>query len=176
MRIAAACRTAPTTGNSLRLYGLEDAFTMLPDLLEPSDVVGHVTAEGDDLTGLCGGTPVVAGSLKWWPRAYGTRREWSPQNGQAIGHCRHLDINQVVSAEPGGDVRLFIGSGFGKGAKLNIESSATSPAISNGKYGSSSSDGDHEDSVGYCNSLRRTEPAPDESEVTIVSLWSAARI
>ena len=45
----------------LDAYGLGDARGLLPDLLEPTDIAGAVTAEAAPHTGLAEGTPVVGG-------------------------------------------------------------------------------------------------------------------
>lgn len=45
----------------LALYGLDDAMGKLPRLLDPADIAGAVTQEAARETGLCEGTPVIAG-------------------------------------------------------------------------------------------------------------------
>ena len=44
----------------LAMYGLEDAIALLPKLLEPAQIAGHVTDAAAEATGLAG-TPVIAG-------------------------------------------------------------------------------------------------------------------
>ncbi|MBU4531905.1 MAG: carbohydrate kinase [Hoeflea sp.] len=145
----------------LRLYGLEDSFDKLPDLLEPSDVVGHVTAEASVLTGLNEGTPVVAGFFDVVACALGSG---VVANGQASVIVGTWSINQVVSAEPVAASVVFMVSGFGKGRYLNIESSATSAANLEWYVREFiERSGHHEDPFGYCNQLvAETEPAPDD--------------
>lgn len=48
----------------MQLYGIEEMYDKLPKLAtSPSEVVGTVTSEAAWLTGLCEGTPVVAGMM-----------------------------------------------------------------------------------------------------------------
>lgn len=48
----------------MELYGIEELYDALPKLAsEPTDIVGHVTAEAAKLTGLAEGTPVAAGMM-----------------------------------------------------------------------------------------------------------------
>ncbi|MFD2630032.1 FGGY-family carbohydrate kinase [Oceanobacillus kapialis] len=48
----------------LDLYGIPEMFDKLPKLAqEPSEIIGHVTEEAEQLTGLPSGTPVVAGMM-----------------------------------------------------------------------------------------------------------------
>lgn len=145
----------------LRLYGLEDAFDLLPDLLSPSDVAGHVNADASDLTGLCEGTPVVAGFFDVVACALGSG---VVADGQASVIVGTWSINQVVSARPVEAADVFMVSGFGEGRFLNIESSATSAAnlewyvrefVERG--------GHHDDPFGYCNQrVAETKPASDD--------------
>lgn len=145
----------------LQLYGLEDAYGMLPELLEPGDVVGHVTPEASALTGLCEGTPVVAGFFDVVACALGSG---VAENGQASVIVGTWSINQVVSAEPVGASEVFMVSGFGGGQYLNIESSATSAANLEWYVREFvERKGHHDDPFGYCNRLvAETEPASDD--------------
>lgn len=48
----------------MKLYGIEELYDALPKLAsEPTEVVGYVTKEAADVTGLAEGTPVVAGMM-----------------------------------------------------------------------------------------------------------------
>ena len=48
----------------LELYGIEEIYDVLPKLAsEPTEIVGYVTAEASERTGLAKGTPVVAGMM-----------------------------------------------------------------------------------------------------------------
>lgn len=145
----------------LRLYGLEDARAMLPVLLEPSDVVGHVTPEANALTGLSEGTPVVAGFFDVVACALGSG---VVANGQASVIVGTWSINQVVSAEPVAAAEVFMVSGFGEGRYLNIDSSATSAANLEWYVREFvERKGHHDDPFGYCNQLvAETKPGSDD--------------
>ncbi|MEQ8480966.1 MAG: FGGY-family carbohydrate kinase [Hoeflea sp.] len=145
----------------MRLYGLEDAFDMLPDLLEPNRVAGTVTAEASALTGLAEGTPVVAGFFDVVACALGSG---VVANGQASVIVGTWSINQVVSAEPVTAPEVFMVSGFGAGRYLNIESSATSAANLEWYVREFiESRGHHDDPFGYCNRLvAQTQPRADD--------------
>lgn len=45
----------------LQIYGIEDACDKLPNVLKSDAIAGRVTSEASDKTGLCPGTPVLAG-------------------------------------------------------------------------------------------------------------------
>lgn len=48
----------------LKLYGIEELYDALPKLAtEPTEIVGNVTGDAADVTGLAEGTPVVAGMM-----------------------------------------------------------------------------------------------------------------
>lgn len=145
----------------LRLYGLDDAFDLLPELLQPSDVAGHVSADASDLTGLCEGTPVVAGFFDVVACALGSG---VVANGQASVIVGTWSINQVVSAKPVEAADVFMVSGFGEGQYLNIESSATSAANLEWYVREFiERRGHHDDPFGYCNRLvAETEPGRDD--------------
>lgn len=145
----------------MRLYGLEDAFDMLPELLEPNEVTGTVTAEASALTGLAEGTPVVAGFFDVVACALGSG---VVANGQASVIVGTWSINQVVSSKPVTAPEVFMVSGFGAGRYLNIESSATSAANLEWYVREFiESRGHHEDPFGHCNRLvAQTDPRPDD--------------
>ena len=106
-------------------YGLSDARARLPDLVEPTDIVGHVTAEAAAATGLAEGTPVVGGLFDVIASALGSGAV-SP--GQASIIVGTWSINQVIATEVARDQRIFMTSVFGPGRVMAIESSATSAA------------------------------------------------
>lgn len=145
----------------MRLYGLEDALGMLPELLAPSDAAGQVTEEAGDLTGLCPGTPVVAGFFDVVACALGSG---VVANGQASVIVGTWSINQVVSEKPVAAPEVFMVSGFGEGRFLNIESSATSAANLEWYVREFvERNGHHDDPFGHCNRLvAETQPAPDD--------------
>ncbi len=145
----------------LRLYGLEDARGMLPPLLEPGAVAGHVTAEASKATGLAEGTPVVAGFFDVVACALGSG---VVDPGQASIIVGTWSINQVVSTAPVNAPQVFMVTGYGPERFLNIESSATSAANLEWYVRELvERNGHHDDPFGYCNKLvAATPPAPDD--------------
>ena len=109
----------------MELYGLGDAMTMLPELLESADIAGHVTKEVAALTGLVAGTPVVAGLFDVVASALGSGVS---DTGQASIIAGSWSINQVVLDAPIDQPPVFMQSSFDRNRWLAIESSATSAA------------------------------------------------
>lgn len=145
----------------MELYGLEDAVGLLPRLIQPQQVAGHVGSEVSDLTGLSKGTPVVGGLFDVVASALGSGVS---EAGKASIIAGTWSINQVLSTTPVVDEGVFMASSFGPGRFVNIEASATSAAnlewyvrefVERG--------GNHEDPFGYCNNLvSETTPAADD--------------
>lgn len=109
----------------LALYGLEDAVGLLPQLLQPSSVVGLVTAEAAAATGLARGTPVVAGYFDVVASALGSGAVGAGAASVVVGSW---SINQVFSDAPVRDDRVFMVTAYGPGLFINMENSATSAA------------------------------------------------
>ncbi|KQW86107.1 xylulose kinase [Devosia sp. Root413D1] len=109
----------------LAAYGLEDAMPLLPDVLESSDIAGHVTEDVAALTGLAAGTPVVAGLFDVVASAVGSG---VTATGAASIIAGTWSINQVICDAPVDDDRVFMQSSFDRSRWLAIESSATSAA------------------------------------------------
>lgn len=109
----------------LALYGLEDAVEMLPQLHQPTGIVGRVTASAARASGLCEGTPVVAGYFDVVASALGSGAVGVGDASIVVGSW---SINQVFSEAPVRDDRVFMVSAYGDGRYANMENSATSAA------------------------------------------------
>jgi len=106
-------------------YGLDDARPKLPELADPTEIVGRITAEAAAATGLLEGTPVIGGFFDVIASALGSG---VIDNGQASIIAGTWSINQVVAAEIARSQNIFMTSIFGPGRVMAIESSATSAA------------------------------------------------
>lgn len=145
----------------LALYGLEDARHMLPRLLDPAAIAGHVTEAAAAKTGLAVGTPVIAGYFDVVSSALGSG---AGRSGEASIIVGTWSVNQVFSDVPLVDDAMFMVSAFGADNYLNIESSATSAAnlewyvrefVERGQH--------HDDPFGYCNAkLGEITPRRDD--------------
>jgi L-xylulokinase len=109
----------------MALYGLEDAEQLLPRLVGPAEIAGRVSRRAAAETGLAEGTPVIGGFFDVVAGAMGAG---AIAPGEASIIVGTWSINQVFSAEPVHDRRVFMVAGFGPGRFVNIESSATSAA------------------------------------------------
>lgn len=107
------------------LWGLAGDRHLLPPLAAPTEVVGRVTPRAAAETGLAAGTPVVAGFFDVIASAIGSG---VVRPGEASIIAGSWSINQVFSAAPVTDERVFMVSTFGPGRFVTIESSATSAA------------------------------------------------
>jgi len=133
----------------MALYGLEDARSMVPRLIDPASVAGTISAHCAEATGLAAGTPVVGGYFDVVSSAMGSGVVAA---GEASIICGTWSINQVFSSKPVVDPGVFMVAGFGPDRFVNIEASATSAAnlewyvrefIERGEH--------HDDPFGYCN-------------------------
>lgn len=106
-------------------YGLEDARAKLPELAQPTEIVGRVTAAAAAATGLAEGTPVVGGLFDVIASALGSGAVAAGQASIIVGTW---SINQVIASQAAQDERIFMTSAFGPGRIMAIESSATSAA------------------------------------------------
>lgn len=109
----------------MEAYGLADAIPLMPRLADPAEIVGRVTAQAAAETGLAAGTPVIAG---YFDVVAGAMGAGVVRPGEASIIVGTWSINQVFSAAPVVDPRVFMVSGFGPRLFVNIESSATSAA------------------------------------------------
>lgn len=145
----------------LSAYGLEDVRDKLPELVEPVDIVGRVSAEAARATGLAEGTPVAGGFFDVVASALGSG---AVDEGQASIIVGTWSINQVISRRAIADSRVFMVSAFGRDQMMAIESSATSAAnlewyvrelVERGSH--------HDDPFGACNRRAASiAPAADD--------------
>ena len=109
----------------MALYGLSDALPLLPELVQPTDVIGQVNASAADATGLRVGTPVVAGYFDVVASALGSGVVGPGAASIVLGTW---SINQVFCEAPLRDPRVFMSSAFGQGRFSSMDNSATSAA------------------------------------------------
>jgi L-xylulokinase len=109
----------------LALYGLADAMPLLPRLLLPTEVVGHVTSAAAAATGLRAGIPVVAGYFDVVASALGSGAVGPGAASIVLGSW---SINQVFADAPAFDPAVFMVAAFGPNRFANMENSATSAA------------------------------------------------
>ncbi|MEQ8392525.1 MAG: FGGY-family carbohydrate kinase [Thalassospira sp.] len=109
----------------LDAFGIADARDKLPRLAHPSDIVGHVTSDVARKTGLCEGTPVVAGFFDVIASALGSGVARPGQASMIVGTW---SINQIVveALDFENENEIFMSSGYADGRFMSIESSATS--------------------------------------------------
>lgn len=142
-------------------YGLAEAMALLPELVQPQEVVGSITPEAAEQTGLAAGTPVVGGLFDVVASALGSG---AVAEGQASIIAGTWSINQVIMRQAVRDPKLFMVSTFGPERMVAIEASATSAAnlewyvrelVERG--------GHHDDPFGHCNArIGEIEPAADD--------------
>jgi L-xylulokinase len=109
----------------MALYGLADAMPLLPHLLQPTGVVGHVTPSAATATGLRVGVPVVAGYFDVVASAPGSGAIGAGAASIVLGSW---SINQVFAKAPANDPNVFMVAAFGHGRFANMDNSATSAA------------------------------------------------
>jgi L-xylulokinase len=145
----------------MRLYGLGDAMSLLPRLVNPAEIVGKVTGHAAEETGLAVGTPVIGGFFDVVASALGAG---VVRPGEASIVVGTWSINQVFSSRPVVDPGVFMVAGFGPGRFVNIESSATSAANLEWYVRELVEGGGHRgDPFDRCNALvGSVKPAPDD--------------
>ncbi len=108
----------------LELYDLAELIHAMPPLVQSFDVVGKVTPEAAEATGLVAGTPVVGGIFDIDGSALGAGVF---EAGQVCIIAGTWSINEIVTAEPVVDPDLFMTSIYTvPGLWLATEASATS--------------------------------------------------
>jgi L-xylulokinase len=143
------------------LYGLQGLGHLLPPLVQPTEVVGAVTAEAAELTGLAEGTPVIGGYFDVISSALGSGVVAPGAASIIVGTW---SINQYVADEPVVDRSLLMVSAFGPDRYMIMDNSATSAShlewyvrefVERGEH--------HDDPYGYCHRrLAEVEPRLDD--------------
>lgn len=106
-------------------YGIADAAEKLPPLRNATEIVGHITPQAANLTGLVQGTPVVAGIFDVVASAVGSG---VINPGEASIVAGTWSINQAVVEKPEYLRPVFMNAIIGKDRYMAIEASATSAA------------------------------------------------
>ncbi len=107
------------------LFDLPEAMGILPRVLEPTEIAGHVTAEAAAATGLRAGTPVATGLHDVTATAVGMGVVEAGRLAVVAGtYC----INEVISTEPATDPAWFCRNGFSPGTWMNMSISPASSA------------------------------------------------
>jgi L-xylulokinase len=107
----------------LALYGLEDSRDMLPELRGSTDIVGTITPEASEATGLRSGTAVAAGMFDIIASATGAG---TTEPGQASIIAGTWSINQIIVDTPVTDPSIFMAAAISKDRFVEVEASATS--------------------------------------------------
>tara|TARA_R110002094_G_scaffold146465_4_gene135757 strand:+ start:4442 stop:5980 length:1539 start_codon:yes stop_codon:yes gene_type:complete len=115
-------RTQTYSTEALALFGLSDLARALPEASHSAEIVGTVTAEAADATGLRQGTPVAAGLHDVTASALGVGAHRVGVIGMVAGT---YSINACVSTEPRIDARWFCRNAIEPGCWNNM---AISPA------------------------------------------------
>lgn len=115
-------RTQEFTPQAMRLFGLEELFEALPPVAHPAEIVGHITADVAEATGLARDTPVACGLHDVTASALGMGGHEVDTLAIVAGT---YSINEVVSAEPRIDRRWLCRNAIDAG---RWNSMAISPA------------------------------------------------
>lgn len=108
----------------LALFGIPEIEDALPPMKASAEVIGRVTQQAAEATGLAAGTPVIAGMLDTHASAIGAG---VCRPGQACIVVGTWSINQIVLKEPLRSTDLFLMQPFADSRYwLAMEASATS--------------------------------------------------
>lgn len=117
-------RTQTYSSEALETFGLSDLESTLPKVSHSAEIIGCVTKEAAEATGLIVGTPVAAGLHDVTASALGIGAHDAGVIGIVAGT---YSINEVVSDEPQVDARWFCRNAIAPGRWNNM---AISPASS----------------------------------------------
>lgn len=118
-------RTQAFAPEAMRIFGLDGLFDALPPVAHSADIVGQVTAEAADMTGLSRGTPVACGLHDVTASALGMGGH---EEGTLAIVAGTYSINEVVSSEPRVDRRWFCRNALDAGRWNNMAISPASTA------------------------------------------------
>ena len=116
-------RTQTYAPEALAVYDLEDRSDMLPPVVGCTEVMGVVTREAAELTGLAPGTPVVSGLHDVDACAIGIG---CLEPGQLAMVAGTASINEVISDQPIVDERWFCRNFVRPGQWMNMSLSVAS--------------------------------------------------
>ncbi|MEV4775881.1 FGGY-family carbohydrate kinase [Microbacterium sp. LWH12-1.2] len=141
----------------LALYGLAGLRTLLPRLVDPTEIAGTVTADAAAQTGLAEGTPVVGGLFDVIASALGAG---VVETGATSIIAGTWSVNQYLAEEPVVNRDVLMVAAFGPERFMIMDNSATSASqlewyvrefVERGSH--------HDDPFGFCH-LRLAEVAP----------------
>jgi L-xylulokinase len=118
-------RTQAFAPEAMRVFGLEELFGALPPVAHSADVVGYVTAEAAEMTGLGKGMPVACGLHDVTASALGMGGH---EEGTLAIVAGTYSINEVVSSQPRVDRRWFCRNAIDPGRWNNMSISPASAA------------------------------------------------
>jgi L-xylulokinase len=118
-------RTQYYSDEALRLFGLQELADALPPTSRSDEIVGRVTRETAERTGLAEGTAVVAGLHDVMASALGAGRY---AQGTVALVAGTYSINETLSSEPRVDKRWFCRNGIAPGTWNNMSISPASSA------------------------------------------------
>ncbi|THV20514.1 FGGY-family carbohydrate kinase [Peteryoungia ipomoeae] len=118
-------RTQDYSDEALRLFGLQDIAHALPPISRSDRIVGYVTQDAAEKTGLAAGTAVVAGLHDVMASALGAGRY---VEGTVALIAGTYSINETLSSEPHVGRRWFCRNGIAPGTWNNMSISPASSA------------------------------------------------
>ena len=110
-------------GTLLSAYGLEGAAALIPEIVQPTEIIGAVSRAAADATGLLEDTPVVAGLFDVVASALGSG---ATKPGEVSIIAGSWSINQVIADAPLLDPDVFMVTAFAPDRFMGVEASATS--------------------------------------------------
>lgn len=118
-------RTQAYAPEAMQIFGLGDLFDALPPVAHSADIVGQVTADAAEMTGLRKGTPVACGLHDVTASALGMGGHEEDVLSVVAGT---YSINEVVSSKPRVDRRWFCRNAIDAGRWNNMAISPASTA------------------------------------------------